>query len=107
MTRQRRNAPCALLPISFEQGEAFQFDSSEEDLVVIDVYTLKRWPGLLRYAASDTLPIDNNPVENAIRPIAISRKNSMFAGLERAGRRTAAIQSLLGTAQLNGLDPLR
>ncbi len=49
----------------------------------------------------------NNAVENAIRPIAIGKKNWMFAGSERAGRRAAAIQTLLGTAKLNGLDPLR
>ena len=70
-------------------------------------YALKRWPALIRYADSGTLPIDNNPVENAIRPIAIGKKNWLFAGSERAGRRAAAIQSLFATAKLNGLDPLR
>ena len=70
-------------------------------------YALKRWPALLRYADSGTLPIDNNPVENAIRPIAIGKKHWLFAGSERAGRRAAAIQSLLATAKLNGLDPQR
>jgi len=68
-------------------------------------YTLKRWPSLIRYAETGHLPIDNNPVENAIRPIALGKKNWLFAGSERAGRRAAAIQSLLGTAKLNGLDP--
>ena len=68
-------------------------------------YTLKRWPGLIRYAETGHLPIDNNPVENSIRPIALGKKNWLFAGSERAGRRAAVIQSLLGTAKLNGLDP--
>lgn len=68
-------------------------------------YTLKRWPALARYANTGNLPIDNNPVENVIRPIAIEKKNWLFAGSERAGQRAAAIQTLLGTAQLNGLDP--
>lgn len=68
-------------------------------------YSLKRWPALQCYAASGNLPIDNNPVENAIRPIAIGKKNWLFAGSERAGKRAAAIQSLLGTAKLNGLEP--
>lgn len=67
-------------------------------------YSIKRWPALIRYAESGVLPIDNNPVENSIRPIAIG-KNWLFAGSERAGRRAAAIQSLLWTAKLNGLDP--
>lgn len=68
-------------------------------------YSLKRWSGLIRYAQSGAFPIDNNPVENSIRPIAIGKKNWLYAGSERAGRRAAAIQSLMGTARLNGLDP--
>jgi hypothetical protein len=68
-------------------------------------HTLNRWPALIRYAETGHLPIDNNPIENAIRPIAIGKKNGLFAGSERAGKRAAVIQSLLGTAKLNGLDP--
>ena len=68
-------------------------------------YTLKHWPSLIRYAETGHLPIDNNPVENTIRPIALGKKNWLFTGSERADRRTAAIQTLLGTAKLNGLDP--
>ena len=68
-------------------------------------YSLKRWPTLSRYAGSGKLPIDNNPVENAIRPICLGKKNWLFTGSERAGKRAAAIQSLLATAALNGLDP--
>lgn len=68
-------------------------------------YSLKRWPALCRYAKTGHLPIDNNPVENDIRPVALGKKNWMFVGSERAGKRAAAIQSLLYTAKLNGLDP--
>jgi len=68
-------------------------------------YSLKRWAALSRYATAGNLPIDNNPVENVIRPIALGRKNWLFTGSEQAGKRAAAIQSLLGTAKLNGLDP--
>jgi transposase len=68
-------------------------------------YSLRRWAALSRYATDGRLPIDNNPVENVIRPIALGRKNWLFAGSERAGQRAAAIQTLLGTAKLNGLDP--
>ena len=68
-------------------------------------YTLKRWQSLIRYAETGHLPIDNNPVENVIRPIALGKKNWLFVGSERAGQRAAAIQTLLGTAKLNGLDP--
>ena len=47
----------------------------------------------------------NNPVENAIRPVCVGKKNWLFVGSERAGKRAAAIQGLLATAALNGLDP--
>ena len=60
---------------------------------------------MIRYADTGHLPIDNNPVENTIRPTAIGKKNWLFIGSEPAGVRAAAIQSLLGTAKLNGLDP--
>jgi len=49
--------------------------------------------------------IDNNPVENVIRPIALGKKNWLFAGSERTGQRAAAIQTLPGTAKLNKIDP--
>ena len=68
-------------------------------------YSLRRWLSLSRYADTGNLPIDNNPVENIIRPIAIGKKNWLFTGSERAGKRAAAIQSLLATAQLNGIEP--
>jgi len=68
-------------------------------------YSLRRWTALSRHALDGRLPIDNNPVENVIRPIAIGKKNWLFTGSERAGKRAAAIQSLLATAKLNGLDP--
>ena len=68
-------------------------------------YTLKRWPALIRYAETGHLPIDNNLIENCIRPIALGRRNWLFTGSERAGKRAAAIQTLLGTAKLNGLNP--
>jgi transposase len=68
-------------------------------------YSIKRWAALERYSTAGHYPIDNNPVENAIRPIAIGKKNWLFAGSERAGFRAAAIQSLFATAKLNGVDP--
>jgi len=68
-------------------------------------YTLRRWPALTRYADNGAYPIDNNPIENAIRPIALGRKNWLFAGSETAGKRAAAIMSLLATAKANGHEP--
>jgi transposase len=68
-------------------------------------YTLKRWAALTRYLDDGRFPLDNNPIENAIRPIALGRKNWLFAGSETAGKRAAAIMSLLATARANGHDP--
>jgi transposase len=51
------------------------------------------------------LAIDNNAVERTIRPLALGRKNWLFAGSDAGGERAAAIYSLIETAKLNGLDP--
>jgi transposase len=68
-------------------------------------YSLKRKAALTRYLDDGRYPIDNNPIENAIRPIALGRKNWLFAGSETAGKRIAAIMSLLATAKANGHCP--
>jgi len=68
-------------------------------------YSLNRWTALTRYIDDGELPIDNNWVENRIRPIAIGRQNWLFAGSLRAGKRAAAVMSLIHSAKLNGLDP--
>jgi transposase len=67
-------------------------------------YSLKRWVALTRYLNDGDVPIDNNWVENQIRPWAVGRANWLFAGSLRAGRRAAAVMSLVRSAQLNGLD---
>ena len=51
------------------------------------------------------LAIDNKPIENAIRQIEVGKKNWLFSGSERAGKRAAAIQTLLATAKANGIEP--
>jgi hypothetical protein len=68
-------------------------------------YSLRRWSALTRFVANGQLPIDNNHIENQIRPIAIGRNNWLFAGSLRAGKRGAAIMSLIQSAKLNGHDP--
>jgi transposase len=68
-------------------------------------YSLGRWRALTRYIDDGTLPADNNWVENQIRPIAIGRSNWLFAGSLRAGKRAAAIMSLIHSARMNRLDP--
>ena len=68
-------------------------------------YALNRWPALVRYVDDGRINIDNNPVENAIRGIALGRKNYLFCGSEGGGRRAALMYSLIESAKLNGIDP--
>jgi transposase len=68
-------------------------------------YSLKRWAALTRFVDDGRLPVDNNWIENQIRPIAIGRSNWLFAGSLRAGKRAAAVMSLIRSAKLNGHDP--
>ncbi|TAH46758.1 MAG: IS66 family transposase [Betaproteobacteria bacterium] len=68
-------------------------------------YSLRRWAALTHYLGDGQVPIDNNWIENQIRPIALGRKNWLFAGTLRAGQRAAAIMSLIQSARLNGHEP--
>lgn len=68
-------------------------------------YSLKRWDRLCRYTLNGMLEIDNNPVENSIRPVALGRKNYLFCGSHDAAQRTAIIYSLLGSCKMHGIDP--
>lgn len=79
--------------------------SGRSDIAGAIRYALSRWEALSRYLDDGTLAIDNNAVERAIRPLAVGRKNWLFAGSDAGGERAAAIYSLSETAKLNGLDP--
>jgi len=68
-------------------------------------YSLRRWEALTRFVDDGQLPLDNNWIENQIRPIAIGRNNWLFAGSLRAGQRAAAVMSLIQSARMNGHDP--
>ena len=67
--------------------------------VAID-YSLKRWAALIRYLEDGAVPIDNNWVENQIRPWALGRSNWLFAGSLRSGQRAANIMSLIQSAKI-------
>jgi transposase len=68
-------------------------------------YSIERWDALCLYTTDGKLNIDNNPVENAIRPVAIGRKNYLFAGSHEAAQRSAMLYSLLGTSKLHDVNP--
>ena len=69
-------------------------------------YALGRWKFMERYLADGVVEIDNNLVENAIRPIALGRKNYLFAGSEKGAEWGAMIYTLLGSAMRHGHDPM-
>lgn len=68
-------------------------------------YALKQWDALVVYVSHGQVEIDNNTAERSLRPIALGRKNYLFAGSVAGGERAAVIYTLLGTAKLNGLNP--
>jgi len=78
--------------------------SKKSELAVAIRYALSRWAALTRYRDDGRVEIDNNAAERSLRAVALGRKNWLFAGSDDGGERAAAIYSLLGTAQLNGLN---
>lgn len=68
-------------------------------------YSLNHWVGLGRFLQDGDVPIDNNHVENRIRPWALGRRNWLFIGSQLAGERAAVVMSLLQSARLNGHEP--
>jgi transposase len=69
-------------------------------------YALRHWAGLVLFLEDGRVELDNNTVERAIRPIALGRKNSLFAGSDGGARHWAIVASLVATAKLNGVEPL-
>lgn len=102
--RQRKSRRVARLLHRWLLAQRQQIPNGSATAKAID-YTLKRWEALTRYLEDGALPISNNWVENQIRPIALGRSNWLFAGSLRAGKRAAAIMSLVHSARINGHDP--
>jgi len=68
-------------------------------------YTLNLWPRLIRYLEDGRFQIDNNLIENSIRPVALGRKNYLFAGSHEAAQNAAMIYSLLASCKINNVEP--
>ena len=81
-----------LLPARSKLAEAMQ-------------YALSRWDGLTRFLHDGRIELDTNPVERAIRPVALGRKNHLFAGSDGGGVRWAILCSLIETCKLNNVEP--
>lgn len=70
-------------------------------------YALKHWDGLERFLDDGRIELDTNTVERAMRPVALSRKNALFAGSDEGAANWAVIASLVETCKLNGVEPQR
>ncbi len=68
-------------------------------------YSLARWQALCRFLDDGRIELDTNPVERAIRPVALGRKNHLFAGSDGGAERWATVSSLITTAKLNDVEP--
>jgi transposase len=77
----------------------------KSDLAGAIRYARSRWDALTRYLDDGRLEISNNAAENQIRPVALGRKNWLFAGSDAGGERAAAFYTLIRSAKLNGLEP--
>jgi transposase len=102
--RRRRSRPVADALHQWMWQQRQKIPDGSATARAID-YNLNRWVALTRFLDDAQLPIDNNWVENRIRPIALGRQNWLFAGSLRAGKRAAAVMSLIHSAKLNGRDP--
>ena len=102
--RQQRSRPAALALHEWLTTERVKLARADATAKAID-YALSNWRALTRFLDDGDIPIDNNAAENAIRPLAVGRKNWLFVGSQQAGERAAAIMSLIETAKLNGHDP--
>jgi transposase len=104
--RQRRSRPLveALQPWLREK---LSLISQKTKLAEAIRYALSRWAGLCLFLDDGRIEIDNNVVERAIRPLALTRKNALFAGSDGGAEHWAVIASLIETCKLLAVDPLR
>jgi transposase len=97
------------LPVMNELGkwivETYKTSVPKSPMGKATAYCIERWDNLLAYLEDGHLEIDNNLVENAIRPVALGRKNYLFAGSQRGAERAAMFYSFFGTCKMNNVNP--
>lgn len=103
--RQERSRPIIEALEPWMRGK-LQLISQKTKLAEAIRYALSRWEGLTRFLDDGRIEIDSNIVERAIRPLALDRKNALFAGSDGGGEHWAVIATLVETCKLNGVDPL-
>lgn len=104
LLRQRHAKPVAETLHTWLSEQRPKLAKADVTAKAID-YALSNWRGLTRYLDDGHVPIDNNAAENAVRPLAVGRKNWLFVGSQQAGERAAVVLSLIESAKLNGHDP--
>jgi transposase len=102
--RQERSVP-VLEALGKWMKEQYMEVPPKSSIAKALAYSIERWNRLSLYCNDGMLNIDNNPVENSIRPVAIGRKNYLFAGSHEAAQRSAMLYSLLGTCKMHGIEP--
>jgi transposase len=103
--RQQEALPVLQALNAWMQEEYPRIQLKKSPIAQAMAYCLPRWKKLCIYTTDARLQIDNNPVENAIRPVAVGRKNYLFAGSHEAAQRAAMIYSLLSTCKLHDINP--
>jgi transposase len=103
-TRQARAAPL-MADLHAWLEATLRRISGKSDLAKAIRYTLAQWTALTTVLRDGRASLHNNAAERQMRPLALGRKNSLFAGSVEGGRRAAIIYTLVGTAELNGWDP--
>ena len=102
--RQERTGPL-LAALESWLREKLALISQKTKLAEAIRYAISRWEGLARFLDDGRIEIDSNVVERSIRPIALNRKNALFAGSDRGGEHWAIIASLVETCKLGKIDP--
>lgn len=102
--RQARTVPL-LDELAAAMDDAVARISGKSTLAQAIRYTRSRWEAFRRFTTDGRLEMTNNAAERAIRPLALGRKNYLFAGSDTGGERAAVMYTLIETAKLNGLDP--
>jgi transposase len=103
-TRQDKSRPI-LAALEPWLREKLALISQKSKLAEAIRYALSRWNGLTLFVDDGRVEIDSNVVERAIRPIALNRKNALFAGSNGGAENWAIVASLIETCKLNGVDP--
>ena len=85
--------------------QLLQVERAQSPLAMAIKYTLKQWDKLLLYTEHARMEIDNNAIENSIRPVAVGRKNYLFAGSEESAQIIAQIYSFFAICKVHGVNP--